>query len=321
LFDEQSEPISPIFVSALYLYPIKSCAGIPLEVAEIGPRGIQGDRAFMLVDSSGRFITQREQPCMALIHPEIGKDGGLTVKAPGMPALDIIVNDTGKRYKVGIWKDTCIGVDQGDVITDWFSTFLETPCRLVWMPEDYIRRVDTRYAVGEQDQVGFADGYPFLLISEASLDDLNARMQYPLPMNRFRPNIVVHGTLPYAEDTWREIRIGQMIFRIVKSCARCEIPTTDQDTATRGKEPLRTLATYRQAIRGVMFGQNLLHENEGTIRVGDTVEIVEEAAAPNFILKKRGKPQKKTKDLTGWVCYVTIPPEGKLPTIRRGESQ
>ncbi len=281
-----------ISVSALYLYPIKSCAGIPLEVAEIGSRGIQGDRAYMLVDSSGRFITQRDQPRMALIHPTIGKDRGLTVKAPGMPAFDIVVNDAGKRYKVGIWKDTCIGVDQGDAIADWFSTFLETPCRLVWMPEDYTRRVNPWYAIGEQDQVGFADGYPFLLISEASLVDLNGRMQQPLPMNRFRPNIVVRGTLPYAEDRWRKIRIGQIIFHIVKACARCEIPTTDQVTATRSKEPLRTLATYRQAVRGVMFGQNLIHENEGIIRVGDTVEVVEEVATPNFTLKKREKTQK-----------------------------
>src|SRR5947209_16396619 len=124
LFDRQNELISPIFVSALYFYPIKSCASIPLEVANIGPRGIQGDRAFMLVDPSGRFITQREQSRMALIHPAVGEDGGLTVNAPGMPALDIVVNGAGKRYKVGIWKDTCIGVDQGDAIAHWFSTFL-----------------------------------------------------------------------------------------------------------------------------------------------------------------------------------------------------
>ena len=289
LFDGQSELISPIFVSALYFYPIKSCAGISLEVAEIGPRGIQGDRAFMLIDSAGRFITQREQPRMALIHPAIGEEGGLSVSAQGMPALDIVVNDAGKRYKVGIWKDTCIGVDQGDAIADWFSTFLGASCRLVWMPEDYMRRVNPHYAIGEQDQVGFADGYPFLLISEASLTDLNDRMQRPLPMNRFRPNIVVQGTLPYAEDMWRTIRIGQMTFRIVKPCARCEIPTTDQVTATRSNEPLKTLATYRHAIRGVMFGQNLIHENEGTIRVGDTVEVIEEATRPNFTLKIREK--------------------------------
>ena len=290
--DRHNELMSPIFVSALYFYPIKSCAGLPLEVAKIGPRGIQGDRAFMLVDSSGRFITQRQQPRMALIHPEIAKNGELTLNAPGMPTLSIVVNDAGERYKVGIWKDTCIGVDQGDTIADWFSTFLEIPCHLVWIPEDCVRRVDPRYALGEQDQVGFADGYPFLLISEASLSDLSSRMAHPLPMNRFRPNIVVQGTLPYAEDTWRTIRIGQIVFRIVKACARCEIPTTDQVTATRSKEPLRTLATYRQAIRGVMFGQNLIHESGGRLRVGDTVEVIEEAAVPNFTLKRRVKTQK-----------------------------
>ncbi len=155
-----------------------------------------------------------------------------------------------------------------------------------------MRRVNPHYAVGEQDQVGFADGYPFLLISEGSLEDLNSRMDHPLPMNRFRPNIVVRGTLPYAEDWWRTICIGQMKLHIVKSCARCEIPTTDQVTATRSKEPLKTLATYRHAVRGVMFGQNLIHEGEGIIRVGDIVEVIEEAAIPNFKLKKQEKRQK-----------------------------
>ena len=284
--DTSNESMSSLFVSALYFYPIKSCAGLPLDVAEIGPRGIQGDRAFMLVDSSGRFITQRQQPRMALIRPTIANDERLAVHAPGMPTLDITVNDIGERYKVGIWKDTCTGVDQGDRIADWFSTFLQMSCRLVWMPQDYVRRVDSRYAVGGQDQVGFADGYPFLLISEASLADLNSRLEYALPMNRFRPNIVVRGTLPYEEDTWRTIRIGQMVLHIVKACARCEIPTTDQATATRGKEPLKTLATYRQGIRGVMFGQNLIHEGEGILRVGDAVEVIEEAAIPNFKLKR-----------------------------------
>ena len=284
-----NEPMSPVVVSALYFYPIKSCGGLPLEVAEIGPRGIQGDRAFMLVDASGNFITQREQPRMALIRPAVTNDGRLSINAPGMPTLDITVNEAGKRYRVGIWKDTCIGVDQGDTIADWFSTFLHMPCSLIWMPKDYTRRVDSRYAVGERDQVGFADGYPFLLIPEASLADLNSRMEQPLPMNRFRPNIVVQGSLPYVEDIWRTIRIGQIMFHIVKACARCEIPTTDQNTATRGKEPLKTLATYRHGIRGVMFGQNLIHESQGVIRIGDTVEVIEEAAAPNFRLKKSVK--------------------------------
>jgi len=288
-FDEKSELVSTTSISELNNYPIKSCAGISLEVAEIGPRGIQGDRALMVVDWEGRFITQRQQPRMALIKPEINEDGSLTVKAPEMPAMVIAANDKGKRGEVVIWRDTCIAVDQGDAPAEWFSAFLGLACRVVSMPEDYVRRVDPRYARREQDQVGFADGYPFLLIAEASLVDLNARLQHPLPMNRFRPNIVVKGTLPYAEDTWRKIRIGQVTFDVVKACARCPIPTTDQATATRGKEPLKTLATYRHATRGVVFGQNLIHANTGKIRLGDTVEVLEKASTPNFALKMREK--------------------------------
>lgn len=243
----------------------------------------------MLVDPSDRFITQREQPRMALIVPEIQADGTLTVNAPGMPEITMVASEAGKRCEVVIWRDTCTAVDQGDAPSAWFSAFLGAPCRLVSMPQDYTRRVNPHYAISPYDQVGFADGYPFLLISEASLADLNTRLQQPLPMNRFRPNIVVQNTGPYAEDKWRIIRVGHVILRIVKPCARCPIPTTDQATATRGKEPLKTLATYRHAARGVMFGQNLIHENEGIIRVGDAVEVLEEAAMANFTLKVQKK--------------------------------
>lgn len=280
--DRKKEPNLAIFVSALYFYPIKSCGGISLEVAKISQRGIRGDRAFMVVDPAGRFITQREQPRMALIRPVIREDGVITVTAPNMPEISIAADDTGNRYNVEIWDDTCVGVDQGDAIATWFSTCLGIACRVVHMPEDYIRQVNPQYATQEQDQVAFSDGYPLLLLTEASLADLNARMQESLPINRFRPNIVLEGTLPYVEDTWRKIYIGEVAFYIVKACARCPITTTDQATAVVGKEPLRTLATYRRAQKGVIFGQNLIHAHEGIIRLGDTVEVVEKAATANF---------------------------------------
>lgn len=286
-FDNNTLSFSTPTVSALTIYPIKSCGGIALETARIGPRGFYGDRAFMLVDSAGCFITQRERPRMALIMPALGEDGVLTVKAPDMQEIAIAATGRGKRREVVIWDDICIAVDQGDAAAEWFSTLLSTECRLVSMPEDYTRHVNPHYAVSEHDEVGFADGYPFLLITEASLDDLNARLEQPIPMNRFRPNIVVRNTLPYAEDRWRKIRIGQTVLHIVKPCARCEIPTTDQVTGRRGKEPLKTLTTYRHAIRGVMFGQNLIHEQEGIMRVDDPAEIIEEAAVPNFTLRSR----------------------------------
>lgn len=287
MFDPAPENGTSISLSALNIYPIKSCAGIALNVAELGPRGIVHDRSFMLVNRKGKFITQREQPRMALIRPTINLDGTLTVQAPGMPDLMIPGDPDGPRYEVTIWKYTGIAVDQGDNLAEWFSTFLGIVCRLVMFPDDVVRKVNPKYARHEQDQVGFADGYPFLLISEASLADLNTRLAQPLPMNRFRPNIVVRGAEPYAEDTWRTIRIGEVIFEIVKPCARCVITTTDQNTAERGKDPLKTLATYRLATtNGVMFGQNLIHSQTGLIRVGYPVEIIKSAAAPNFKLKR-----------------------------------
>jgi len=293
--DGKKGPILPIVVSALYFYPIKSCSGISLEVAEISQRGIRGDRAFMVVDLAGRFITQREQPRMALIRPILREDGAITVTAPDMPEISIVADDTGKRYDVGIWRDTCIGVDQGDAIAAWFSTFLGMACRVVHMPEDYVRQVDPQYATKEQDQVAFADGYPFLLVNEASLADLNARMQEPLPVNRFRPNVVVKGTRPYVEDMWRKIYIGEVAFRIVKACERCPITTTDQATAVVGKEPLKTLATYRSAQKGVIFGQNLIHAHEGIIRLSDTIEVVEKGATANFSLRVNDSGTNRTE--------------------------
>jgi uncharacterized protein len=170
----------------------------------------------MLVNEAGEFLTQRELPRMALIQPQIIENETLTLTAPCMPELRIIPSDTGSRRQVVIWKDSCAAADQGDDIADWFSSFLGAACRLVRMPADTVSRVNAHYAVSEQDQVGFADGYPFLLISEASLADLNSRMAEPLPMNRFRPNIVVRDTLPYDEDRWRTIRIREVTFHIVK---------------------------------------------------------------------------------------------------------
>jgi MOSC domain-containing protein len=262
-------------VAALYRYPIKSCAGTRLEAGVVGRRGFAGDRALMLVDPEGRFLTQRERPRLALIAPRLEGET-LTIEAPGMPPLTVVATNDGPRAKVVVWRDRCAAIDQGDAAADWFGDFLGAPCRLARMDAAFVRRVDGRYARRPDDQTGFADGYPFLLISAASLDDLNGRLASPLAMNRFRPNIVVTGCPPYAEDRWRRIRIGPVVFDLVKPCARCVITTTDQATAERGQEPLRTLATYRRRRDGkVLFGQNLVHEGEGVIRAGDAVEILE----------------------------------------------
>jgi uncharacterized protein YcbX len=167
-------------------------------------------------------------------------------------------------------------VDQGAEPAQWLTTFLGAPCRLVRMADDFVRATNPTYSVGLEGQLGFADGYPFLLTTEASLADLNSRMAVPLPMNRFRPNIVVTGSPPFAEDGWQRIRIGGITFAVVKPCARCVITTVDQATAATAREPLRTLATFRQVQgKGVMFGQNLIHTAMGTIRVGDAMDVLE----------------------------------------------
>jgi uncharacterized protein YcbX len=260
-------------ISGLYHYPIKSCQGIALERAEVDARGIVDDRRLMLVDPAGRFLTQREHPRMALIAARV--DGPLlSVSAPGMDSLALDRTADGPRREVSIWRDRCQAVDLGAEAAGWLSEFLATPCQLVRIAEDELRVVDQAYAPRPADQVGFADGFPFLVIAQASLDDLNARLETPLPMDRFRPNIVVAGCAPYAEDGWEQIRIGEITLALVKPCARCAITTTDQRTAERGKEPLRTLATYRAVGGKVMFGQNAIHDRAGAIRIGAEVELI-----------------------------------------------
>jgi len=271
-------PAADIAVTALHVYPVKSCAGVALARAEVGPRGIRQDREYMVVEAAtGAFLTPRELPRMALIRPALA-DGRLRLEAPGMPPIGVapVPDGEGEAREVVVWKDACRAVDQGDEVAAWLGEFLGIDCRLVRMADDHVRRVDPAYATGERDQVGFADGYPFLLISEESLADLNGRLAEPLPMNRFRPNLVVAGGgAPFLEDGWRRVRIGGLGFAVVKPCARCAITTTDQATGARGKEPLRTLATFRRGERGVLFGQNLIHDGEGEIAVGDRVTVLD----------------------------------------------
>ena len=263
-----------ITVIGLYRYPIKSCAGIALTEARLEPRGIRHDRELLIVDAAtDRFLTQREAPRMALIAPQIA-DGTLWAHAPGMAELTLRLAEDGPTHEVGIWRDRCMAGDQGDEAAAWLSAFLERPCRLVRMVPEFVRPVDPTYAA-PGDQVGFADGFPCLLIAEESLADLNTRLGEPLPMNRFRPNIVIAGGAPFGEDRVGRLRIGHLAFAAPKSCARCTITVVDQATGEPGKEPLRTFATFRRAERGVMFGQNLIHAGVGTIRVGDRVVALE----------------------------------------------
>jgi len=260
-----------IALSGLYVYPIKSCAGISLEGSELSATGLRYDRRWMLVDETGEFMTQRAHPRMALISTHISNEH-LTVGAPGMPDLEVPFQQNSENLiDVNVWGDANLGGLVGAEADRWFSEFLKFTCRLVRKPDDDPRLVDSLYAKGG-DQVSFADGFAFLLISEASLGDLNGRLENPLPMNRFRPNFVVSGCDPYAEDGWGRLRIGGVPFRVAEACPRCAVTTVDQRTGVRGKEPLRTLAKYRKSEGEVFFGRNLIHDALGTVHVGDPVE-------------------------------------------------
>jgi uncharacterized protein YcbX len=267
-------------VASLFYYPVKSCRGIAVEAATLDRRGIVGDRRFMIVDEWGRFISQRSHPQLALVDVRID-DGQLRFAAPGADSVTIPIVRTGMPRSVVVWQDECDAIDQGPAASEWLSEFLETKVDLVRIDDGFKRPIDPTYAVRSTDEVAFADAYPLLVISEESLDDLNTRLDEPVLMNRFRPNIVVRGGGPYAEDQWRRVRFGDVSASVVKPCARCSITTVDQATGTRSKEPLRTLATYRfDPERDVLFGQNAIHSAPGTIRVGDAVEVVSAARTP-----------------------------------------
>ncbi len=264
-------------VTELNIYPIKSTRRIALDGSEVLPRGLPWDRRWMLVDDSGRFITARQHPRLATVQTAI-VGGELQVSAAGRAALSLRLHPGERRMlEVTVWKDTLHAVLASSLADTWFSEFLGLQCRLVQMTDDLVRPVNRDYGQ-DADQVSFADGFPLLLISEASLADLNGRLRAPVEMRRFRPNLVVDGDLPYAEDSWRRIRVGAVEFAGVKNCSRCVFTTIDPDSGEMhpDKEPLRTLSTYRRRPHGgVFFGQNLIPRSAGVIRVGDPVTVLD----------------------------------------------
>jgi uncharacterized protein len=254
-------------LSQVTLYPIKSARGISASTWPVDEFGLAHDRRWMVVDSHGRLVSQRTHPRLALVCPTVHADR-LTLDAPGTAPLDLALRPTGSvTVKATVWDDTCDAVWLGPRPAKWFSDVLGSPCELVYMPEATVRPADPAYAP-DGVRVGFADAFPFLLISEESLADLNARLAQPLPMNRFRPNLVIAGGEPYAEDRLERFEAGGIAFHVVKSCDRCVVTTTDQETTERGVEPLRTLATYRKVDGKVMFGQNVVHLGTGSLSVG-----------------------------------------------------
>lgn len=276
-------------ISEINIYPIKSLKGISVDSATVEARGLQFDRRWMLTDVNGKFLTQREFPRMATIIVEVMNDE-LFVMSEAAGEMRIPFEPaTADIRQVTIWQSACDGLVYNGEVSEWFSDALETACQLVYMPDDTKRSVNPRFDRGG-DIVSFADGYPLMVLGEASLTELNSRLETPLPMNRFRPNIVVSGSEAYAEDNWDKIRIGDIVFRGTKPCERCVITTVDQSRGEfDGKDPLKTLATYRMAKdvmpecldslgllpTVVLFGQNLIAETPGaSIRVGDEVEII-----------------------------------------------
>lgn len=262
-------------IQDIFIYPVKSLGGIRKSECKALQRGFEHDRRWMLVDRSGKFITQRIEHSLALLKTEI--IGNIThIYCNDEPKQKITLNfdhAIGRNIAVTIWNDDVTAVHLSDEADEWFSDFLKKPCKLVFIPETGRRAVDPKYADGNE-QVSFADAFPYLLISQASLDDLNRRLPEPVPMDRFRPNLVVSGTDAFAEDTWGEIKIGEVRFKVAKPCARCILTTVDQETGKRGNEPLRTLSGYRSTDNKVLFGQNLIALNEGIIREDDIIEII-----------------------------------------------
>lgn len=264
-------------LSALYRFPVKSLGGECLQRAAVGALGLAGDRRWMVVADSGRFLTQRQLPRMAQVTARWRDGVTLELRAPGQPSLTVAVPPADEALReVTVWRDSLAAPDAGDAAAQWLSEFLGLDCRLVHVPEARARQVDLAYA-RPGDRVGFADGFPLLLIGQASLDDLAARVGRPLEMLRFRPNLVIDGAAPYAEDGWGRLRIGEVEFERVKPCSRCAIPTLDPHTGERSDdgEPLRTLATYRRDADGVYFGQNLIPRGSGVLEVGMPVELLD----------------------------------------------
>jgi hypothetical protein len=271
--------VARLFLSQINIFPVKSAAGISMKTATVTDRGIAHDRRWMLVDRDHRFLSQRKFPRMTLISAKILQNH-LHINAPGQKELKIPLSGcTGRKTSVNIWSDICSALLCDPEADEWFSRFLEQQVHLVYMPDNAGRLTDPLYGEN-QSPVSFADGYPFLLISEASLTDLNKRLSVPLEMSRFRPNLVVSGCAPYEEDRWRLIRIGDITFEVVKPCSRCTITTVNPDTAETNKEPLKTLATYRKAGSKVYFGQNLIHINQGVLTTGMEFQILKQVIKP-----------------------------------------
>jgi len=294
---------APAHLASIHIYPMKGCRAVDLAEAAVEPWGLAGDRRWLLVDTDGRFISQREEPALArLVITYVPGDDpatpeGIRLASAGFPGLCVPVPRQGTHrqaaslrshqaaqpelLKVTVWSSVLLAAAAGAAADAWFSAYLRRPVRLVYLDDPTRRPVDPEYGA-DGDVVSFADGYPLLLTSASSLaelgDWLRADGEQPVPMTRFRPNVVIEGAGPWAEDRWRRIRIGTVAFRVAKPCGRCVVTTIDQLTGERGTQPLTILGRYRRSGQQLVFGQNLIPDGPGVIRAGDNVEISERAA-------------------------------------------
>jgi uncharacterized protein YcbX len=273
-------------IASLHVYPVKSCRGIDLDTARVTATGLEWDRRWMVVDARDRFMTQRTHPQLATITTAIA-DGALRLSAAGHPLLDVDAEAGGPVRRVQIWKDSCSGIDAGDAVAAWLSDVLGDRLRLVRMDERIPRLANPQYAGSEPQPINFTDGYPLLLLSRESVAELNRRLPAPVPMSRFRPNVVIEGVAAHAEDEFTDFRVGAVVLRGIKHCTRCVVTTTDQLDGSRDpdQEPLRTLKTYRhdRVLHGVTFGQNCIVAAGigASISAGDEIALDAGAPAPS----------------------------------------
>jgi uncharacterized protein YcbX len=266
-------------LSEIWVYPVKSLGGIQLQESKVTDRGLELDRRWLLVDDNGLFLSQREHPELALFKPEIVGDFLRITHSVHLESIDMplrpFFSDEAVKIKVTVWDDTIDAFEVSQAATDWFAKQLGISVRLVYMPQESERKLDPDYAITGDEITSFSDAYPFLIIGQSSLDDLNGRLKLKIPMNRFRPNFVFTNGGAFEEETWREFSIGKVFFIGVKPCARCVITTVDQEKGIiSGKDPLKTLAKYRNFDNKVLFGQNVIGLGLGSVTIGDAVSVL-----------------------------------------------
>lgn len=263
-------------LTGINVFPIKSCQGISPDHAEVEARGFPLDRRWMLIDETGKFLTQRHEPGLREIHVEDCPDS-LLINCRDLPPLAVPKElPSGTLMSSRVWDDHVEGLHVSEEADEWFSQALGQPVKLTHMDQTIVRKLEKdRLPQDRSFEVSFADGYPYLLTNQSSLDDLNSRLTHPVGMDRFRSNIIVEGFEPFAEDDWKHIQIGEAEFLVVKPCARCVVTTIDQGTGVRSKEPLRTLSKFRNIGGKAMFGMNMVVHKKGPITLGDEVIILE----------------------------------------------